>query len=145
MGDHIELDVPARPEYLALVRSTVTQIALTGSKLPDPRIEDLRLAITEACANAMDAERRKPEAERCPIVIRCDLEADHLAVEVHDEGGGFDPDSLTPHPEVTKPDRLMFERGLGIPLMRELTDKLEFRAEGGGTTVRLVIGAHLRA
>jgi hypothetical protein len=28
--------------------------------------------------------------------------------------------------------------------MRELTDQLEFRHEGGGTTVRLVLTAHLR-
>ena len=53
MGDRIELDVPARPEFLSLVRSIVTLIAETGSKLPDRRIEDLRLAVTEACANAI--------------------------------------------------------------------------------------------
>jgi len=52
MGDRIELDVPARPEFLSLIRSIVTLIAETGSKLPDRRIEDLRLAVTEACANA---------------------------------------------------------------------------------------------
>ena len=144
MGDRIELDVPARPEFLSLIRSIVTLIAETGSKLPDRRIEDLRLAVTEACANAIDAERRKPELERQPILVRCDLESDYVAVEVHDEGGGFDPDALTPHPDVTKPARLMFERGLGIPLMRELTDELEFRQEGAGTTVRLVLTAHLR-
>jgi anti-sigma regulatory factor (Ser/Thr protein kinase) len=144
MGDRIELDVPARPEFLALVRSIVTLIAETGSKLPDRRIDDLRLAVTEACANAIDAERRKPEEERKPITVRCDLEADYVVVEVHDEGGGFDPDALTPHPDVTKPDRLQFERGLGIPLMRELTDELDFRHEGGGTTVRLLLTAHLR-
>jgi anti-sigma regulatory factor (Ser/Thr protein kinase) len=144
MGDRIELDVPARPEYLSLIRSIVTLIAETGSKLPDRRIEDLRLAVTEACANAIDAERRKPELERQPILVRCDLEADYVAVEVHDEGGGFNPDALTPHPDVTKPARLMFERGLGIPLMRELTDELDFRHEGYGTTVRLVLTAHLR-
>jgi len=144
MGDRIELDVPARPEFLSLVRSIVTLIAETGSKLPDRRIEDLRLAVTEACANAIDAERRKPESERQPVVVSCDLEADYVVVEVHDEGGGFDPDAITPHPDVTKPARLMFERGLGIPLMRELTDELDFRREGGGTTVRLVVTAHLR-
>jgi anti-sigma regulatory factor (Ser/Thr protein kinase) len=144
MGDRIELDVPARPEFLSLVRSIVTLIAETGSKLPDRRIEDLRLAVTEACANAIDAERVKPEIERQPVIVRCDLEADYVVVEVHDEGGGFDPDEITPHPDVTKPARLMFERGLGIPLMRELTDELEFRRDGGGTTVRLLVTAHLR-
>jgi anti-sigma regulatory factor (Ser/Thr protein kinase) len=144
MGDHIELVLPARPEFLAMVRAIVTLIAETGSKLPGPRIDDLRLAVTEAFANAIDAERRKPDDQRNAVVVRCDLDADLVAVEVHDEAGGFDPDALTPHPDVTKPARLQFERGLGIPLMRELTDELEFRPEGGGTTVRLVLTAHLR-
>lgn len=144
MGDHIELVLPARPEFLAMVRAIVTLIAETGSKLPGPRIDDLRLAVTEAFANAIDAERRKPDDQRHAIVVRCDLDPDLVAVEVHDEAGGFDPDALTPHPDVTKPARLQFERGLGIPLMRELTDELEFRPEGGGTTVRLVLTAHLR-
>ena len=144
MGDHIELVLPARPEFLAMVRAIVTLIAETGSKLPSQRIDDLRLAVTEAFANAIDAERRKPDDERRAVVVRCDLDPDLVAVEVHDEAGGFDPDALTPHPDVTKPARLHFERGLGIPLMRELTDQLEFRSEGGGTTVRLVLTSHLR-
>lgn len=144
MGDHIELVLPARPEFLAMVRAIVTLIAETGSKLPGPRIDDLRLAVTEAFANAIDAERRKPDDQRNAVVVRCDLDPDLVTVEVHDEAGGFDPDALTPHPDVTKPARLQFERGLGIPLMRELTDELEFRSEGGGTTVRLVLTAHLR-
>lgn len=144
MGDHIELVLPARPEFLAMVRAIVTLIAETGSKLPGPRIDDLRLAVTEAFANAIDAERRKPADQRTAVVVRCDLDPDLVTVEVHDEAGGFDPDALTPHPDVTKPARLQFERGLGIPLMRELTDELEFRPEGGGTTVRLVLTAHLR-
>jgi serine/threonine-protein kinase RsbW len=144
MGDHIELEVPARPEFLAMIRAIVTLIAETGSKLPSARIDDLRLAVTEAFANAIDAERRKPDADRRSVVVRCDLEPDFVAVEVHDEGGGFDPAALKPHPEVTKPARLQFERGLGIPLMRELTDQLGFRHEGGGTTVRLVLTSHLR-
>ena len=144
MGDHIELVLPARPEFLAMVRAIVTLIAETGSKLPSQRIDDLRLAVTEAFANAIDAERRKPDDQRRAVLVRCDLDPDLVAVEVHDEAGGFDPDALTPHPDVTKAARLEFERGLGIPLMRELTDELEFRPEGGGTTVRLVLTSHLR-
>jgi anti-sigma regulatory factor (Ser/Thr protein kinase) len=138
-GEHIEIDVPARTEFLALVREVVTMVAETGSKLPSHRIDDLRLAVTEALANAIDAERRKPADEREPVVVRCDLDPGRIAVEVHDEAGGFDPDALPEHPEVTKPARLEYESGLGIPLMRELADIIEFRPEGHGTTVRLVV------
>jgi anti-sigma regulatory factor (Ser/Thr protein kinase) len=139
VGDRIELDFPARPDYLALVRTVVTMIAAAGSKLPDSRIDDLRLAVTEACANAIDAERRRPTGPAGPVVLRCWVEPEQVIVEVHDGAGGFDPDHLVPHPPVNRADRLQYERGLGIPLMRELTDGVEFRAEGGGTTVRMLL------
>jgi serine/threonine-protein kinase RsbW len=144
VGDRIELDFPARPDYLALVRTVVTMIAATGSKLPDSRIDDLRLAVTEACANAIDAERRRPNGPGGPVILRCWVEPERVIVEVHDGAGGFDPDHLVAHPPVNQADRLKYERGLGIPLMRELTDGVEFRAEGGGTTVRLLLTSDLR-
>src|SRR5690349_16210409 len=144
MGDHVEVDVPARAEFLAVVREVVSIVAETGAKLPVHRIDDLRLAVTEALANAIDAEWRKPRDRRAPVVVRCDLEPGRIEVEVHDEAGGFDPNAIPSHPEVTKPARLKYERGLGIPLMRELSDRLEFVPEGNGTTVRLVMEAERR-
>jgi anti-sigma regulatory factor (Ser/Thr protein kinase) len=144
MGDHVEIDVPARAEFLAVVREVVSIVAESSAKLPLHRIDDLRLAVTEALANAIDAEWRKPKHRRLPVVVRCDLEPGRIAVEVHDEAGGFDPNAVPSHPEVTKPARLKYERGLGIPLMRELADAVEFVPEGDGTTVRLVVEAERR-
>ena len=51
-------------------------------------------------------------------------------------GGGLK--CYTPN-TVTDPDRLNFERGLGIPLIRTLVDTVEFRSSPLGTTVRMVI------
>jgi hypothetical protein len=95
--------------------------------------DEVRGADVEGAADVCGADECVAGAELC--------DADEAA----DEGGGFDPAALTPHPDVTKPARLQFERGLGIPLMRELADQVEFRHEGGGTTVRLVLTAHLRS
>jgi len=145
VADSIELEVPASNKYLAVIRTVMAALARAASRLPDGRIDDLRLAVTEACANAIEAERRKPVAERAPIRLRLEIDADGVAVEVHDEGGGFDPGALPVHPPANQPERLSYERGLGIPLMRELADQVEFRPEGGGTTVRLVIDTHSRA
>jgi anti-sigma regulatory factor (Ser/Thr protein kinase) len=144
VADSIELEVPASNKYLAVVRTVMASLAKAASALPDNRIDDLRLAVTEACANAIDAERRKPAAAQVPIRLRLEIDADGVAVEVHDEGGGFDPEALPVHPAPTQPERLSYERGLGIPLMRALADQVEFRSEGGGTTVRLVIETHPR-
>jgi len=144
VAEFVELDVPANNEYLAVVRTVTATLASVASELPDARIDDLRLAVTEACANAIDAERRKPDEQRMPIRLTVEVDGDPVAVEVRDEGGGFDPDALTAHPPPNRPERLAFERGLGIPLMRALADDVEFRAEGGGTTVRLVIAPRER-
>jgi serine/threonine-protein kinase RsbW len=136
--DHVELRVPSRAEHLALVRVVVTTVAETIAGLDGVRLEDLRLAVSEACANAVEAYTRQGRAGT-PIVLRLRAERGRIEVEIHDDAGGFDPDELVPHPPVDTPERLHHERGLGVPLMRALADVAEFVPEGDGTTVRLVL------
>ncbi len=64
---------------------------------------------------------------------------DRLEVQVEDRGPGFDPRALPEHPPVTDPDRLNFERGLGIPLIRSLVDEVAFVPAERGMSVRLVM------
>lgn len=135
--DAVELRVPARAEHLALVRLVVTSMAEDLADLDDLRLDDLRLVVSEACANAVEAYGRTGRHEAA-VVVRCRAERGRVEVEVHDEAGGFDPARLRPHPPVDAPERLHHERGLGVPLMRELAEA-EFRPEGGGTTVKLVV------
>lgn len=138
MSEAVELRVPARAEHLALVRVVVTTLAETVARLGGGRLDDLRLAVSEAAANAIEAYGRqgRPGAT---IVLRLAAVPGEITVEISDEAGGFDPDDLVPHPPVEAPERLHHERGLGVPLMRTLADEVEFRDEGGGTTVRLVL------
>ncbi len=58
---------------------------------------------------------------------------------ITDSGTGFDPDDLPEHPPVTDPDRLNFERGLGIPLIRSLVDDVRFDSGPNGTSVRMTL------
>jgi anti-sigma regulatory factor (Ser/Thr protein kinase) len=135
----VELRFPARAEHLALVRVVVTAIAESNAGLDGARLDDLRLLVSEACANAIEAYNRRGRPG-APVRVRCTAQLEHVIVEVHDDAGGFDPDALEPHPPVEAPERLHHERGLGVPLMRTLADQAEFRREGDGTTVRLVVG-----
>ena len=43
------------------------------------------------------------------------------------------------HPPVTDPERLNFERGLGIPLIRSLVDEVVFSRVEHGMAVRMVM------
>lgn len=134
-GVGIQLEIPASAEYVALVRLLISSLASTRRILADSRIDDLKLAVSEACTNAVEATRSGPER----VVVRWREEDDRLSVDIEDEGRGFDPANLTVHPPVTDPERLNFERGLGIPLIRSLVDKAEFAPSSEGTSVKLVM------
>lgn len=135
--EEVVLRVPARAEHLALVRLVVTGLAETIAHIDEHRLDDLRLAVSEACANAVEAYGRLGRRD-AQVVVRCRVAPGRIEVDVHDEAGGFDPGRLEPHPPVDAPERLHHERGLGVPLMRELAEA-EFVPEGGGTTVRLTV------
>ena len=134
----VELEIPARPAYLSLVRLVVD--AAVGSLAPGlggARLDDLKLAVTEACSNAIEAHQSTWTDE--PVMVRCQLDDDTVTVEIADHGGGFNPGAVTSLPAATDPSRLRHESGLGIPLMRTLADDLAFVPSQDGTTVRLTV------
>lgn len=139
MADVVELAIPPRSSHLALVRLFVARAAAMEGQIPERRIDDLRLAVSEACANAFDAQ--DAVGSDAPIRVAIELAKDAVAVTITDHAGGFDLDDLNPIPPVTDPSRLTHERGLGIPLMRSLVDEVSFERTADGTAVRLVVRA----
>lgn len=133
----IVLEIPPRLDYLAVVRLVVATAAALDPPLPESRLDDLRLAVTEACSNAIKAHR--PEAADQPVVISCHLDADRFRVDIRDRGPGFDPDALRSLPAPTDPSRLQHESGLGIPLIKVLTDDVTFQPAGDGTIVSMTL------
>lgn len=133
----VRLEVPARTEYLYLVRSVVAATASVDARIPPARIADLRVAVSEAATNAIEAHHVAGTADR--IVVRCRLDDERLEVEVRDHGEGFDEGELASLPSPEEPERLLHESGLGVPLMRTLADEAEIRSGRSGTSVRLVL------
>ncbi len=136
-ADVVALEIPARAEFVALARLVVSAMAATDIQLADDRVDDLKLAVSEACTNAIEAHGAVPTQER--VRVRCRTNDRGVEVSIEDRGPGFDPSCLPDHPPVTDPDRLKFERGLGIPLIRALVDEVEITSSQGGTAVRLVM------
>jgi anti-sigma regulatory factor (Ser/Thr protein kinase) len=131
----IRLEIPPRRDHLALVRSVVTSAAGIGHHLSGRRLEDLRLAVSEACANAIDGEERA--GSMAPLLVDIEVGDSSIVVTVTDHAGGFVPTEVLDLPSASDPRRLRHERGLGISLMRSLADDVTFTATTGGTAVRL--------
>jgi serine/threonine-protein kinase RsbW len=125
----VSLTIPARAEYIALGR-----LALTGLLRTQPVgqevVADLKLALTEACSNSI--RHAYHDGREGVVEIRYELDGDRLAVEVSDEGGGFDPRHLEAD------ERNLDEGGLGIAIIRAVTDELAIgpRSEGAGSRLR---------
>jgi serine/threonine-protein kinase RsbW len=126
----VRLTIPARPEYITLGRLALTAIAGVRS-LSDETLHDLKLALTEACTNSV--RHAYNDEGRGSVDIVYELRGDRLAVEVGDAGTGFDPGVAT-----TDVDKLE-EGGLGIAIIRAVTDEVEIaEREGGGSKLRFV-------
>jgi serine/threonine-protein kinase RsbW len=121
----------------------VVQLVLAAAEALEPsvtraRLDDLRLAVTEACSNAVKVHRHDALAE--PVVVSCHIDDTRVQVEVRDRGPGFDPVrdvEALPAPE--DPARLEHEHGLGVQLIRQLADEVAFRPapDGAGTVVTM--------
>src|ERR1700683_3749100 len=134
----LDLSVPSRTEYIAVVRLVVASLVSARRSVADDRIDDLKLAVSEACTNAIEANLAAPGGDQ-RVDVKVWEAPERLEVCIHDSGRGFDPDQLPEHPPVTDPDRLNFERGLGIPLIRTLVDDVRFASSPEGTSVRMTV------
>jgi serine/threonine-protein kinase RsbW len=134
----LELRVPSRTEYIAVVRLVVASLVSARRSVAAERIDDLKLAVSEACTNAIEANVDSTGGQ-APVVVQVWEAPERLEVCIADCGPGFDPEMLPEHPPVTDPDRLNFERGLGIPLIRTLVDDVRFESGPQGTSVRMTL------
>jgi serine/threonine-protein kinase RsbW len=107
----VRLNLPARPENVAVVRHVLGAFA-EALHLPHDVVEDMRLAVTEACTNVVRHAYDDDDPGQLEIIIRPD-HGDVLEVLVTDNGRGIGPSPDTAGP------------GLGLPLIAALVDSLE--------------------
>lgn len=123
-----------RPEFVAHARAAVESAAVRAA-LDRDRVDDLVVAVSEACTNAIEAQLRIGELS--PVELTCTVDDGMLEVRVRDRGAGFEPAELRPRPPLHDPGHLDIERGWGIQLMQALVDELVFDLTEQGTCVLL--------
>ena len=120
-ADDVRLSLPARPENIAVIRHVLAAFA-EAVKLPDGMIEDLRLAVTEACTNVV-RHAYKDGVGAIEISIRPERGGLRVVVADHGHGLGPSPDKRGP--------------GLGLPLIAALADAVEFEHEPAGSRITM--------
>ena len=132
--DVVELSVPALAQYVAVVRAATAGLAARLDLTLD-RIEDLRIAVDEACTllvHAPDSEAATEQAaERATEQINCVFRLDDTALTVDVSG-----------PRAELPERT----GYAWAVLSALVDSLEsgYEDDAGGrprTWLRLVVRA----
>jgi DNA-binding response OmpR family regulator len=130
--DWVELTAPSRQEYLDRFGNFMD--ALYNARLAPGEREDLKIAVNEITANAMEWGNRQDQ-HRHVKVSYC-LFPEEIVFKVEDEGEGFSPKDV-PNP-VSNPVAHLIERvrsgkrvgGYGIHIVRKVMDKVVYSEKG---------------
>ncbi|HXV90011.1 MAG TPA: ATP-binding protein, partial [Gemmatimonadales bacterium] len=85
--------------------------------------------------NAIVYGNHADPAKRVRVRVELGLRVVHIHVE--DDGDGFDSATV---PDPTTPDRLLFEDGRGLFVIRHLVDDVSFNARGNAVCLTLKAG-----
>jgi serine/threonine-protein kinase RsbW len=110
MTPDMELALAARAENIAIVRHALGGLG-EAFAVSEPKLSDIRLAVTEACANVV--VHAYPEGSEGPMEIHASMDDDGLTVTVRDWGRGIRP----------RPDSPGL--GLGLSLIAALAESVQ--------------------
>lgn len=131
--DYIEMKIPAKPEFVGVIRLTISGIASRMGFSYD-EIEDIKIAASEACTNAVQHAYENDESGE--VIVGFGLYANRLEVMVADSGQSFDErntrDELGPY-DHNESAEFMREGGLGLYLIDTLMDEVRIHHKEGVT------------
>ncbi|SHN70225.1 serine/threonine-protein kinase RsbW [Geodermatophilus obscurus] len=114
---HLPVDTGSVPLIRGLCRQALEHLGVEGTV-----VDEISLALTEACANVV---QHAGEHTLYEVAVAID---DRLCrISVVDDGEGFDPSTLAEGGEHSP-----LEDGRGLRLMQALVDRLDFRHEADG-------------
>jgi serine/threonine-protein kinase RsbW len=124
----VKLTLPARADNVAVIRHVLGAFA-EALRLPDGLVEDLRLAVTEACTNVV-RHAYDPDVLG-PVEVSIRPGEDVVTVVVADHGRGIGTSS-----DISGP-------GLGLPLIAAIADDVDLEPQpGGGSRVAMTFARH---
>lgn len=128
-GETVHISLPNLPQFVSLARLTIASVGnIVGFSIED--VEDLKVAVSEACTNAL---RHGCSIQEC-YDLYYQLDADRLTVRVEDKGEGYEPESVS-EPELPGNQA----GGFGLFIIKSLMDEVEIVSKKGmGTSITMV-------
>jgi serine/threonine-protein kinase RsbW len=137
INDHaVEVSLPSKLGYERIAMDCSASFAKMAGFTPQ-RIEDLKTAVAEACLNAIEHGNKNHPDTR--VLVTMNFKDDRFSVAVKDGGNGI---SRLPRDRTVmrRIENLEPPKGLGIYLIKQLMDELEFNnMTKDGHTVKMVI------
>ena len=118
------------PSVITILRRVVLD-ALQEHEVDEDAICDIQIAVGEALTNAYT--HGSPVKGESKINLQCMLCPKAMVVEIMDEGNAFDPCAVS----IPDPAKLI-DHGMGIYLMRQTMDVVEFDCDCPGNRVRMI-------
>ncbi len=122
----IKMEIASNPQYVSVIRLTTSGIAnKIGFCLED--IEDIKVAVSEACTNAIKHSLDNK------FSVEYTIFENGLTITIIDSGKGYDVDSIDV-PNLEEPK----ESGLGLFIIQSLMDELEIKSNiNYGTVIKM--------
>lgn len=119
---NFSLHLPANFDYLHLAREFSKEVCLflPGYSCAPSFLDDVKLAVSEACTNAMIHGKKNKSSGQ--IILKLKIYPEKFMIRVLDQGKGFDLDKV-PFPNMEVPE----ENGYGIFLIKLKMDTVDYQ------------------
>jgi class 3 adenylate cyclase/CheY-like chemotaxis protein/anti-sigma regulatory factor (Ser/Thr protein kinase) len=128
----IDLTIPMLPD-MELVASKTAAAVAEFMKLEEDKVEEIQLALIEACLNAIEHSKSKEGK----VYINLAIHDDELEIAFQDFGEGFDVEEIQKGIVARAPGKLL-KRGRGMRIMEGLMDTMEVQSGSKGTLIRMI-------
>jgi serine/threonine-protein kinase RsbW len=118
MKDSVIINIPSHPKYLSVVRAATVKMG-NLCRMAEPEIEDVELAVDEACSNVIKHAYKRDTSKK--IVVKYVINQKYFKVVIEDSGSKADEDLIKGRNfEDIRPG------GLGVHLIKRVFDVFKF-------------------
>ena len=137
----VKLILPMSPNMELAAAQTASILAELMDFKPS-QIDEIQLAIIEACINAFEHSKSKDEQISLTFIMGDDnleliMGDDNLELKISDRGVGFRADSVET-PYIKGANGGLTKRGWGLELIRSMMDKVDIESSRSRTTIIMI-------